>query len=373
MLRRLDYSLRPDSSDLLHLDMLRIIAAFGIVFLHFRTNLFGGCDGCDVLVRRLDGLSLFVDLFFVISGIVITHVYGDRIYTYSAYRAFIVKRVARLGPLHWLTLLFFVCVGLAVKFGGVESDRAVKYDFGCLIQNFALVHAWGTCSGPSFNTVSWSISAEMSMYLIFPALFIAVKRFPLVTFLSLLSLLAVLYTSFDDEQTRWYEWTFHFGVIRALPAFALGVLLCLRRDMLRAIPAPTVLMLVCMAAFFAAMLLGVAQSWLVLTVYLSALFAFAADVQERRVKLVSLMAPYGQLTYSMYMLHPVMQALGITLIGEMLLKMRGEQLGWWTLFCLLIMVPVSYASLVVFERPARDYLARFSRSGEAAHPVKAEV
>jgi len=361
MVRKLDFTLKPESPDLLHLDMLRIVASFGIVLLHFRTSIFAGCDDCSVLARNLDALSLFVDLFFVISGIVIAHVYGDRIGSVAAYRNFLVKRIARLGPVHWMTLLFFVAVGVLAKIFAVEMDRADKYDYGCLAQNAALIHAWGTCSGASFNTVSWSISAEMGMYLLFPLLYVAVTRRPWAMVFALLALVVVLYALFDSPAQRWYQWTYHFGVVRALPAFLLGLLVYCHRHLLLRVPVPNALMHVLMAAFVGGAITGIDQSILLIIVYLIPIAAFAADRQQCDSLLARKLGPFGQLTYSMYMLHPIVQSLGITLLGEMVLNLRGEQLGVWALICLVLAGPVAYLSLVLFERPARHWLGSWGR------------
>src|SRR4051812_42851020 len=94
--------LMAESDEMLHLDLLRFYAASGIVFLHTQTFLDVSPKLRGILDRTY--LSLFVDLFFAISGFVISFVYADRMRTKRDYLRFVQRRVARLVPLHWLML-----------------------------------------------------------------------------------------------------------------------------------------------------------------------------------------------------------------------------------------------------------------------------
>src|SRR5688572_27852292 len=92
--------LRAESDKLRNLDLLRLIAAYGVVLYHFNTYL---PDLNMPIHLRLWFLPLFVDLFFAISGFVICFIYFDRMNTWSDYATFMKRRFARLVPLHWLT------------------------------------------------------------------------------------------------------------------------------------------------------------------------------------------------------------------------------------------------------------------------------
>src|ERR1700739_3484083 len=68
---------------------------------------------------------LAVDMFFVLSGFVITHVYKEgfaRRVTGRRYREFLKARVARIYPLHITVLLLFVAIATA--------ERAASYALG---------------------------------------------------------------------------------------------------------------------------------------------------------------------------------------------------------------------------------------------------
>ncbi len=104
--------------------------------------------------------DLAVDVFFAISGFVLTRAYyfGRR-----DFRALAVGRVARLYPLHLMTLLW--CLWLSWR-GGVE--------WPLLVQNLLLVQNIGLPPNRwAFDFPSWSISVEMAVSLTF---FLVMRR-----------------------------------------------------------------------------------------------------------------------------------------------------------------------------------------------------
>jgi len=145
---RLFHRLRCESDEFVRLDLLRFIASFGIVFLHFKDRL----GLAPELSLRLDGLSLFVDLFFVISGIVIARVYGERVGSLKGYGRFLKARVARLIPLHWATLAFYVTLGLASAAFGLALKEPGKYHWGCVVPSLLLYHATESAAGRRSTT-----------------------------------------------------------------------------------------------------------------------------------------------------------------------------------------------------------------------------
>lgn len=352
-------SLRPESPDLLHLDFLRLLASYGIVLVHFRTNLLSPFAGREAIARNLDSFALCVDLFFVISGFVISWVYRDRIDGLGSYGRFLRKRVARLVPLHWATLLFFVLAWAAGTAVGASFDRAEKYDFDCLVPNLLMIHAWGVCSGPSFNSVSWSISAEMAMYAAFPLLFWAAARSVTGFAVFFAALVAALYLFSGDQ--FWAERTYNLGVLRAFPGFCFGILLYRHRDRLARIAGARWWLAAAMVLFGAAAIAGTGKPWLLPLAYLIPLLGVAADMQGRVGPLVRSLAPGGRLTYSIYMLHPLVQSVFIVLIGRKLLALDGMGLTVWTLLAFPLVAVVGYLSLFLFEEPARRLMSGTSR------------
>src|SRR4051794_14289188 len=69
---------RPESERYLHLDLLRFAASLSIVLFHYRL-LMAGPAGWSVGFLDLAPLRLAVDLFFIISGIVMSELYRGRL------------------------------------------------------------------------------------------------------------------------------------------------------------------------------------------------------------------------------------------------------------------------------------------------------
>jgi peptidoglycan/LPS O-acetylase OafA/YrhL len=105
-----------------------------------------------------------VSFFFVLSGFVLTYIYPD-LPDLDAVKRFYIARVARLWPLHLLTMLFVVVIA------GIPSVEA-------LALNALLLQAWVPVQGIyfSYNAVSWSISTEVFFYLLFPLLIPSLEK-----------------------------------------------------------------------------------------------------------------------------------------------------------------------------------------------------
>ena len=189
-------------ADLKALTSLRYLAALWVVVFHFRP--YAGVEAVGVPVLYQGYLA--VDFFFVLSGFVLAHVYRSSIQSgkYS-HRTFVIKRLARVYPMHAVTLAFFAALGLIAPVIGLHLDGAEKFDMSQLLPQVLLVHAW-VGSGETFNYPSWSISAEFLAYLSFPIIMILAARPRLM--------LAVA----GDVSTHLPDWR----PMRILPEFLLG-------------------------------------------------------------------------------------------------------------------------------------------------------
>ncbi|MBL9058519.1 MAG: acyltransferase, partial [Mangrovicoccus sp.] len=132
---------------------LRFFAAAAIV-LHHLPGTFGIEHGYLGDARLAQGVSVF----FVLSGFVLRYAY-PQLGSMREVRQFLVARVARIWPLHVLTLL------AAVLIRGYP-------EIWTFLANFFLLQSW-IPKGIYFfgyNSVSWSISTEFAFYLAFPVL-----------------------------------------------------------------------------------------------------------------------------------------------------------------------------------------------------------
>lgn len=142
------------------LTSLRFFAAALVVVSH--TGYFG--YGREFVASFPIGLA--VSFFFVLSGFVLFYS-NPKITSMSSASDFLVARVARIWPAHFL-MLILVILFLPSSWGESWSlDTAKEF-----LKNALLVQSWShSLSGFfSFNAVSWSISTEMFFYAMFPIL-----------------------------------------------------------------------------------------------------------------------------------------------------------------------------------------------------------
>ena len=351
--------LKPDSEDMLHLDALRIVGALMIVVFHF--NRFINLDGRWQLADdTIKSFSLIVDLFFVISGYVMAAVYTGRLTSLAKYGDFLKKRVARLGPLHWLTLLAFIVIAAAGSAGLINERDPSRYDASCIVPNVLFIHAWGVCRAQTYNFVSWAISAEMGLYVALPLLFWITAKGRLVTAALAVASLALLAWISRDGET-FSQWTFNFGVARAVPGFLLGMLAFQIRPWLAKLPAASWVMWGLLAAFLVASALGAPRNALLLVMYAIGIAGVAADAAGAVGPMTRRLAPWAQLSFTLYMLHPLALKIALNWVGFGMWKLNGDAMRLWVLAWVLLLIPIAYLSLVLFERPARDWIAKLGK------------
>jgi len=120
---------------------------------------------------------LMVDLFFVLSGFIMLHVYGSRFsrtLTKENIRHFFVARFARTYPLHIFTLLLLmVIVRYLTNWGNPPIPLEQPRD---ILPNVFLLQSFGVCHIYNWNIPSWSISAEWGAYILFPLLALWIGR-----------------------------------------------------------------------------------------------------------------------------------------------------------------------------------------------------
>src|SRR3569832_1237739 len=145
------------------LTSMRFFAAMWVVLYHYWPNL---DPHTPALVSKG---YLGVELFFVLSGFILCHVYlqgaGEGRFKYGSFPW---ARLARVYPLHLATLLGVGAMAVGAAAVGIQHHNDIA-NWSVLPANLLLVHAWGFAKAAAWNHPSWSISAEWFAYLTFPA------------------------------------------------------------------------------------------------------------------------------------------------------------------------------------------------------------
>lgn len=157
---------------------VRAVAALWVVMAHFSPAMGHLFPWTAALWGFTWGGYLGVDLFFVLSGFILTHTYLDQSFKpdLRSYGRFLWLRLARIYPLHLATLLFLAVAVAVAAIQGIELNMAERFSLADLGRNLLLIHAWGFADDLSWNIPAWSISSEWFAYLWFPLILPLVAR-----------------------------------------------------------------------------------------------------------------------------------------------------------------------------------------------------
>lgn len=175
---------------------------------------------------------LGVDVFFILSGFILTYVYYDTFFMKKidskVYFNFILKRFAKIYPMHLAT---FLIIGFAMYVGKFFLNQTnLNLHEESILQNFLMVHAWSTTNELSWNFPSWSISAEWFAYLFIFVGCGVIYRFnkAIFFFLATISVIIIITIWLSRSQFSLNNYTYN-GLVRIIPEFVAGVLLGLIR------------------------------------------------------------------------------------------------------------------------------------------------
>lgn len=245
---------------------------------------------------------LLVDFFFVLSGFIISTKYRAELAKGLRAVDFMFLRIGRLYPLHAVVLIIVAILFpiLLPKSVSALHHRGLS-DF---ISTALLINSTGGNHLADWNTPSWSISAEIWMYLCFCALVKVYFVKDSIKF-SLMALLCLgILTIFSKNGI---DTTYDFGFIRCAYGFSLGVLVSIFFDILK-IRSSNFLELIITAIAIAAVSFGSKYVHLGVPI----IFAFFVAVYAKETGLISkilknkILVSLGNRSYSYYLIHYIL-------------------------------------------------------------------
>ena len=351
---------------------VRGLAALMVAFFHL------GSGPASLPVFK-DGY-LFVDLFFVLSGFVISSAYAGSIQTGADFARFIVRRFGRLFPLLVFSTVVFVLVWdsfIFVKHLAVAKGYGGSMTAGChmaymvpspweIISTLTMTHGLGFFDHLILNYVSWSISTEFYAYVLFAAVFLFLAgRVRLVVFAALVVIgyAGAVYGSLTALQCldkgSCYNVHASSAFARCICTFSMGVLLYhwnLRHTVNAA--ALQAVSVAGLAAVFFAVARYPAAAFLAPIFFGVLVLSLCRDTGPLAALFMT--RPFqtlGERSYSIYMLHPILAIY----LAPVELRVQGVVLS--------TVVALVYGGLVVFlsgytyrwiEAPTRAYFNRLA-------------
>ncbi|PYK43197.1 MAG: hypothetical protein DME46_08210 [Verrucomicrobia bacterium] len=354
---------------------MRGVAALLVAFFHLRYGVIGiPWFDAYIFSYRFGGRGyLWVDFFFILSGFILAYRYGSycRKLSWHGYRHFVWQRIARIWPLHLVTVAIAILY-LGIKYGPSYLSR------DAIVANLLLVHSWGRYFPPPLDFPSWSLSCEWGAYLILPLYLFAVGPFRRGTFHLLLVavLLALLYWyaaqfgkgTLDRLREQW-------GLGRCILEVAIGVSLFQLSSLLRSWQASrkddairriaTMFDAIAVVVFGAIFVVFIYTGYDFYFVPLAAGLIFCLSVAEGPFSFLlqrPVMILLGEISFSIYMLHGFV----LWLCQDIPTSFKARLPFWagalWLLAAHLIVIGLSYLSFKLIERPAHCALTRRSKS-----------
>lgn len=177
---------------------------------------------------------MMVDMFFVMSGFIMRHVYGDYFKVQIGGKNlenFIVARFARIYPLHLFTLIVLIAIT------AYTGEWSIVNDPSAIPTNVFLLQSFGFEKLSTWNRPSWSISAEWAAYITFPFLCILISQRRTLAYLILPPLIITAYIALlyllaprgignaQRLNLHMLDVTYDYGFLRGIAGFTLGMLI----------------------------------------------------------------------------------------------------------------------------------------------------
>jgi peptidoglycan/LPS O-acetylase OafA/YrhL len=294
-----------------------------------------------------------VDIFFVLSGFVITAVHRDL--TRAGLRDFWLRRIFRVYPLHLFVLAVILGLWLwsEARFGAHDpTERLADLPIVILLLQPYVIH------GLTWNTVSWSIGVELLCYALFPLVIRAVRRLELAGCALILLMMTAIVHHVQSEMV--WGWP---AIARGLAGFGLGMAVQ-QMTVLVAIPRARVASLVEIAALLGILLAVVGDHLRIIPLFAALLIWGLAA--ERGIIARGLGAGWcvwlGRISFSVYLIHPTLIDLAFVWLPPGRLGLGHAADGvLWTILVTTLLLGVATMTWAAVEEPARRFGIRLAK------------
>ncbi len=215
------------------LTSLRGIAALWVLLFHLDVMVYYRDLG-DIIPHSLSGILtkgyLWVDFFFILSGFILAHVYGEKLRTTpfkQGIPSYLWSRFTRIYPLHIFTLAVLIATTYPIAhfFPAAVDDSWRTYFAGEVIpHHLILIQTMKVHEYLSWNIASWSISAEWWTYILaLPLIVGLINRNKLVNLIAMACAFYLLIELVAFKGGKSLDITFDLGFFRCFFEFVIGL------------------------------------------------------------------------------------------------------------------------------------------------------
>ncbi len=362
-----------------NLTPLRGIAALLVAIFHFEMAIARFVPAAQTMF--FEKCYLMVDLFFVMSGFIMLHVYGkDFSQSISKHllRNFFVARFARIYPLHFFSTTLLII--LVIVFSPVGMYPNAMQFPAAIPTNIFLLQSFYIHKIYTWNIPSWSISSEWAAYIIFPllALFISRKRklsivvmiiFIVASYLSIMYLLPrknPLYPSIPVPHN--INTTYDYGFLRGIAGFITGMMMYLlyQSNKIKNIFSRDIFTFIAILLLIAAMHFAINDGFCVI-LFAGIVLCFGCNSgYVHKICNNRVLQYLGLISYSIYLMQIFFQdpfSKGLRLPGVTGLGRGKQNIEFWNglMYCiiyLLLLIAVSSITYYFIENPSRKFINR---------------
>jgi len=329
-----------------------------------------------------------VDLFFVLSGFLITGILIDTRHQKNNFKHFYIRRALRIFPLYYTALFIFLAyflfmVGLDEASGGLNHKKIAMF-FG-YVQNWLFHH-----STDQFMLLShtWSLAVEEQFYLIWPLVFLSFYKkgkpnAAIAICLVMIALSWVLRLYFGWNGFYKWSYTFTFSRLDVLAFGALLSILCHQKAqwLQRLRKASPYIIAVCFVLVSTIMFVGAINSGdieganhasvvyglIIFAVLHASLLAYVflspATNIFKRMLFIKPMRMLGKISYGLYLFHVPVMMIGVRLLYD------NSSLGYWPAH-IIILLGGGGVSFLLAYLSYHFYEKRFLRLKEKLAPLE---
>ena len=309
---------------------------------------------------------LAVDLFFVLSGFVISYAHISDFETDAIKNSwrFWKLRLARIYPAHaTVALLWLPLLGAAaLARGSLPSSLAQNFNLRTLGFALTLTNGWGLPDSQGWNLPSWSVGSEWFAYLTFPLIAIGLRRVFTARGTIMIAAATLLVTTglaIVVNNSRQYMLPESFTLVRVESEFLLGccaywIYRCGRRESkatwLSWAGALGSIVLACSGRH------GLIDGLFIPLFFLLILGLSVGPNHLSRVLASPALVHLGKISYSIYLIH----ALLIVLLRQTaVLGAIGNAHPWVSAAVYFgLVIAMGHLLYAIVEEPARTYLRR---------------